>query len=127
MTLAIDLPWPDKAAWPNGGHGHWAVNHRAKKAARVAARWSTRIAMGRTYGPSCTKLDHDGQSKVGIKIIASPKTANAVDEQNLIAGLKGDLDGIADGIGIDDKFFNLRGVEWREPVNGGAVTIEVTL
>lgn len=115
--IRITVGWPDKALWSNGGHGHWGTRHKATKAAKSEAEWSTRIAKPRDW-------THDG-NPIPVHIVASPKTANAVDKQNLISGLKAHFDGIAAGLGVDDKHFEAPTVEWAEPVKGGTVTITI--
>lgn len=116
--VRIELGWPDKVLWPNGGHGHHMKVHRYKKAARIEAHWATKFALQSNW------FEHDG-GKIPIHIIASPKTTNVVDAQNLIAGLKAHFDGIADAISVDDKHFAAPTVEFAEPVKNGRVIVQV--
>jgi hypothetical protein len=119
VPLEITLSWPDKALWPNGGFGNRFAHHRASKAAKDEAFWVTKIVKPLDWR-------HDDTQPLAIHILAHPKTANRVDAQNLIAGLKYQFDGIAAALGVDDKCFLAPTVEWAEPVKGGSVTIVVT-
>lgn len=92
---------------------HW----RASKAAKEEANWATRAALGRR------KFEHDGE--IPIHIVGHPKTANEVDKQNLISGLKHHFDGIALALGVNDKHFAAPTVEWAEPVPRGKVVVTV--
>lgn len=117
--IIIDLGWPDKVLWPNGGHGHYMKVHRFKKAARIEAGWATKLAIqGKDF-------EHDG-GEIPIHIVAHPKTANAVDKQNLIASLKAHFDGIADVLEVDDKHFAAPTVEWADPVPHGKLIVRVS-
>lgn len=116
--IRVELTWPDKALWPNGGHNHHMKVHRFKKAARTEANWATRFAMQRHL------YEHDG-NPIAIHVVAHPKTTNAVDAQNLIAGLKAHFDGIADALGVDDKYFAAPTVAFAEPMTNGRVIVEV--
>ncbi len=111
------LSWPAKELWPNGSHGNYHAVSRARKAARTEADWATRYVKPHGW-------KHDG-GPISIHIRAHPKTANAVDAQNVIAGLKAHFDGIADALGVDDKCFAAPTLTFAEPCKGGAIIVEV--
>lgn len=115
--MEIELGWPAKELWPNGGRGHPMAVYRATKAAKDEAFWATKIVKPLDW-------KHDG-NKIAIHIIARRKTEHAVDAQNLIAGLKAQFDGIALALGVDDKHFHAPTVEWAEPVRGGRIVVTV--
>ena len=115
--MEIDLSWPDKLLWPNGGRSNRYAVHRVGKKAKDDAFWATKIVKPLDW-------THDGEP-ISIHIRAYPKTANAVDAQNLISGLKMQFDGIASALGVDDKHFRAPTVEWADPVKGGRVIVIV--
>lgn len=123
-SLTIELPWPEAALSPNARGSHWPRT-RALKLAREGAFWATRSAMGRTFGPTVTKLSHDGKSDVLLRQIAHPPDKRERDRDGIDARLKGHRDGIADALGINDKFFRPTGIEWGEVVRGGKIIIAV--
>jgi len=126
-ALRITLAWPPRQLSPNG-RIHHMERYRFKKAAKDTAYWVTRAEMGAKFGPTFTKAEHDGKSDVPIKIIAHPIAGKVrPDDDNLLASCKAALDGIALGLGINDRFFRPTGIEWAEPVPNGKVIVEVTL
>lgn len=49
------------------------------------------------------------------------------DDDNLIASLKGLLDGVADGLGVNDRRFKLKGIEQdSDPDGAGRVVVLIT-
>jgi hypothetical protein len=118
-SIVIELGWPAKELWPNGSYGNRYAIARARKAAREEAFWATKYVKPLSW-------KHGGQP-IAIHIIGHTKTANAVDAQNLIIGLKAHFDGIADALGVNDKHFAAPTVSFAEPVKGGRVEIEVRI
>lgn len=116
-AIIIDLGWPAKELWPNGGFGNRYANARARKSAREEAFWATKHVKPLDW-------NHDGGT-IRIHVIGHPKTRNEVDAQNLIAGLKPHFDGIADALGVNDRLFAAPTVEWGDPAKGGRVTVRV--
>ena len=100
--LTISLPWPDKGLNPNGRIHPISLHRKRKAAGRVA--WAlTREAMGRDVLPGSFG------GRVAVSITFHPETAHRRDVDNLIASMKGQLDGIAAALGIDDSAFDLSG------------------
>jgi len=94
----IDLPYPNKALWPNG-RAHWAAKARETKLHRAWAFAATRAYIGPGY-------KHDG-SRIAIRLTVHPKTNGvAPDKDNCLAACKSYLDGIADALGVDDSLFD---------------------
>ena len=92
MTVA--LPYPHKALWPNG-RAHWGDKSREVKKHR---QWA-RLAM---IGASLCIAD----SPIPVHITVHPKrTGPAPDRDNMVAAAKAYLDGIADYLCVDDRFF----------------------
>lgn len=115
--VLIELGWPAKALNPNS-RDHFMTVSRYKKAAKDTAYWATKAAIGRAEFP------HDGEAKVPFVITAYPPDKRGRDDDNLIAQMKAARDGIANALGVDDKFFDVR-VQWAEPVANGKVTVLV--
>lgn len=109
----ITLPWPARELSPNA-RCHWAVKAKAVKAARQAAGWATKAAG--------VKVEGDGA--IYLHITFHPPSKRRHDIDNCVARLKGAIDGIADGLGVDDSRFRL-GVEIGEVVSGGKVLVSV--
>lgn len=115
-NITVELAWPPRQLSPNGRFHHMEV-YRFKKAAKDTAYWVTKETLGRQ---TC---EHNGT--VAVRIIAHPIKGKAQpDADNLMACMKGALDGIALALGIDDKHF-APSVEFAEPVTGGRVTVTI--
>lgn len=110
----IILPWPDKCLSPNA-RVHWAKKSKAAKAARQAAHWQTLVSKDRITGTG----------PIDLHISFYPPSARRYDLDGLLSRLKSALDGVADGLGVDDNRFTLR-IERCAPVKGGEVRIIVT-
>lgn len=109
----ITLPWPVKELSPNA-RVHWAIKSKAVKAARATAGWITKAA----------NINVSRHGPVFLQITFHPPSKRRHDIDNCVARLKGALDGIADGLGIDDSRFRI-GIEIGEPVKGGMVFITI--
>jgi hypothetical protein len=108
--LEIDVGFPAHELSPNA-RVHKMVEHRFKKAAKNEAGWATKIAMPVNWAPAGEKV------KVHL-VCHLAKGAKQWDEDNLVAAVKGHLDGIAEVIGINDRNFAAPTVEWAERTNG---------
>lgn len=111
----IELPWPDKALWPNA-RVHWAVRHKAVKAARKLAFFRTLIKR--------KPCDFAGAERVVLRITFVPPDKRSRDKDNMIACMKPSIDGVADAIKVDDSKFDLS-FEFSQDT-GGFVLIEVS-
>lgn len=109
----IILPWPDKKLNPNA-RIYWAQKAKAVKAAREAAGWATLAA----------KIKIEGEGAITLKITFHPPDKRKRDLDNMMASLKGVLDGVADGLGVNDNRFRFE-LEIGGVVKGGRVMIEV--
>lgn len=123
-SIIIELGWPSARLSPNARGSHWPRTHAAK-IAREEAYSAARQAMGAQFGPSFTKLPHDGESNIVLRQIAHPPDKRERDRDGIDARLKSHRDGIADALGVNDRFFRPTGIEWGAPVHGGKVVIEV--
>lgn len=106
------LSWPNKALSPNA-RIHWAQKAKAVKAYRYEAAWVTKAE----------KLQKP-EGMITLELIFRPPSRRRYDLDNCIAMMKGALDGIADGMGVDDSRFRLN-ASMGEPVKGGQVCVIV--
>lgn len=110
--MIIDLPWPSKELWPNGGdRNHPAKIARLKKKHR---EWAYLCAL--EVKPKQFKHD-GGKIPVTLYIYAKPKGPYP-DADNCIAAMKSSFDGIADALGINDRDFLAPAVIYAEPREG---------
>jgi len=113
--IAVQLPWPARKLSPNARSKHWGGRARATKAARSAAAWAIRAALG----PA--KPDWPGAR---VSLTFRPPDRRRRDLQNCIASAKALMDGIADAIGVDDSKLETS-YRMADPVEGGSVTVEI--
>ncbi len=96
--LEIKLDWPDTRLMPNRKNGkHWAATHVAIAQARDGAYRAARHAMaGKVFAI-------DGRTPMRVTFVAPDRRSRDLD--NLLAACKPHVDGIAQALGIDDKYF----------------------
>lgn len=94
--MMIILPWPDKVLSPNS-RVHWSKKAKATKSARTHAGWATKAA----------KLPIEGEGHIDLHIIFMPPDKRRRDTDNMISSIKGVIDGVADGLGVNDSRFVL--------------------
>ena len=114
ISVIVNLPFPDKALWPNG-RPHWAVKARAFRSHKA---WAV-VAM-RAERPDLVS------SRVAVDLTVHPKTRNRIDADNCVSASKAYLDGIAVALGVDDSTFDAPTVTFGEPVKGGLFKVTVT-
>lgn len=112
--IMIILPWPSPDLSQNS-RCHWAVKAKAAKAARGDACWAAKASRDRVAGTGV----------IDLHISFYPPSKRRYDLDGLLSRLKSALDGIADGLGVDDNRFTLR-IERCAPIKGGEVRIVVT-
>ena len=113
--FVVRFPWPVRAAWQNGTHGHWATLARAVKRQRRDAHLIALGARPPAYGPS---------ERLSVALKGHPTRRGRVDAQNLLGAMKGALDGLADALGADDSRFDVS-CTIADPVPGGEVVVTV--
>jgi Holliday junction resolvase RusA-like endonuclease len=115
--MMIQLAWPAKALSPNHrSRSHWPRTN-ALKAAKMEGFGATLAAM---HG---CKLEFDG--RLAFIVTAYPPDKRERDDDNLIASLKGHRDGIARALGMDDKLFDQRPIQWAEPCKPGKIIVTI--
>lgn len=115
MTYTLIIPFPDASLFPNRANGrHWSTRQNAKQAARTYANFKS---LGCSIGDTC--IDHS------VRIIVAPPDKRHRDVDGILAALKPTLDGLADGLQINDWHFNPIEIRRVEPIENGSVTIIV--
>lgn len=109
----IKLAWPARQLSPNY-RGHWSRKAKAAKIARQVAGWNTKA--------SGIKINGDGW--IDLCIVFHPPDKHRRDRDNCIASIKSLLDGIADGLGVNDNRFRLH-FEYGEIVKDGCIKVTV--
>ena len=116
--IRIELPWPDSALLPNRRNGkHWASLHGAKTTARTTG-----------YALALASIPKDWvkpEGRVPLKIFFYPPDKRRRDADGALSSLKHALDGISQAVGIDDSNFMPITIDFREPVKGGKVVVEL--
>ena len=100
--MIITLPWPHKDLSPNA-RKHWAALAVAKKKARETAHYATLEALGSRASDVRASLGGDGPLPVTVRFF--PPDNRRRDDDNMVAAFKASRDGIADGLGVDDRRF----------------------
>jgi len=96
MSLAVDLPWPNRVLHPNARPHYMAKAKAVKKARADAASMATAAGL---RGMSA--------EAVVATITFSPPTNHAHDIDGLLSSVKAYIDGLADVIGIDDSHWDI--------------------
>lgn len=112
MNIII-LPWPPKECNPNK-RLHWSVVAKAKAKYRRDCRL---IA-------SQLRLKSKDRALL-VLLVFHPPDRRRRDRDNMLASIKGGIDGISDAIGVDDSHFVLK-IATGDPVKGGAVVVTIT-
>lgn len=97
MKQFLTLPYPDKSLNPNRKSGrHWAVTKKAKDAGFEAGYYAAKLAYSNAKQVA---------QPMSLIITYVRKDKRLVDLDNLLSASKSIIDGIAQGMGIDDKYF----------------------
>lgn len=113
---SVILPWPPKQLTPNfKRRSHWSKYRGATAGYRLACKALTKAArLG-----ICA-----GDVPIFLMITFRPPDRRLRDDDGMVAAFKAGRDGIADALGIDDRFFRAS-YTVGEPVKDGAVIVEV--
>lgn len=110
----IDLIWPPRVLHPNS-RPHWAAK---AKAVRSYREYAEVMAMA-------SHLKIDGTKKLHLHAIFYPPSKRRFDVDGLLSSIKAGIDGISDGLGINDYAFRSASIEIGDPIKGGGVRIEI--
>lgn len=117
MNFTITLPFPDSALFPNRSNGrHWSVRQRCAKEAREWAYMESKEQARRLA---------TSDAALSVKILVYPPDKRNRDVDGLLSALKPSLDGIAQGLGVNDKRFNPVSIRRMQPVADGAVVVQI--
>ena len=95
--MILKMPWPDPSLWPNRSMGKsWHAKHKAKVAAREAGFYAVKQAKDAPKFPP---------GPIALSIVFCASTARRFDLDGALSACKPMLDGIAQGLGIDDSRF----------------------
>ncbi len=109
----IELIWPPRCLHPNS-RTHWAAKAKATKGYREYAALAAK--------QSGVKVAGDGLIDVWITFRPPSKARRDLD--GLLSNIKAGLDGIADGLGVDDYRFRPR-IDLGDVLKGGGVIVEL--
>lgn len=117
--LTIILPWIDSRLMPNNKNGKaWQSTHSVKLRARQDGIYSAKTALGRN---KLAKAD-----TYPLRITFTAPDGRHRDLDNMLAACKGILDGVAEGLGIDDKCFRPITLDAKRDTNKqGFVIVEI--
>ena len=98
--MIVVFPWPPRELSPNS-RPHYMARARATRTYRTACYWEA-FAAG-------IKPNEEiyAEAPIGIHLEFVPPTRRTYDVGNCVAWVKAGLDGLADAMGIDDKWFRL--------------------
>lgn len=122
--IRLLLPWPSRTLHPNARPCR-AVKTKATRAARAAAAQAMAAAMAAHGIAERGWRQPEGKSsRLRLVVTFMPPSGRWRDDDGMIAAFKASRDGIADAMGVDDR--------WFEPVYqvgmvkaGGAVGVDV--
>lgn len=114
--MVFTLPWPPRLLHPNVP-GHWAQKAKAKKAYRQTCRRIVEDTEG--WMPAMGPDD-----ALAVHLLFVPPNRRQRDWDNLLAAMKSGLDGLADGLGVNDALFR-PAVEVAHDRIGGFVRVTV--
>lgn len=121
MTLIIRLPWPPRDLSPNRARNvHWSRKADAVRKYRYAADMLTLSAI-----PPRLRGAFPAKAELPMTITFCPPDRRLRDRTNMEASFKAGFDGIADALGVDDRYF-VPTYKLGEPVQGGQVVVEIT-
>jgi crossover junction endodeoxyribonuclease RusA len=115
MKAEIYLSWPSNKLSSNA-RLHWATKAKAVKAYRKECGWQT-IASG---------IGKINASSLKVTTTFFPPDRRHYDADGLLSRMKSGFDGVADAIGLDDKYWTLGGPVKAAPVSKqGMVKLEL--
>ena len=112
--IELDLPWPPPGLSPNARLHYRRVSLLKRDFRRTC--WITTLAA--KPGPL-----PDGD--LALVLIFSPPDRRTYDRDNLVARMKAGIDGLCDGLKIDDARFKSITCRVMETTKGGRVTVRI--
>lgn len=115
----IELPYPAAALSPNS-RAHWRTIASAKKSHREWARLATLAWRGTDHRPI------DAEQIDVLITVYPPKAWRTGDRDNFLSRCKAYLDGIADGLGVNDRVFDCRVQFMDERTTNGVISVSLS-
>lgn len=116
LPLKILFPWPHKALSPNA-RVHWTAAASAKRGYRKD--WFV-LAKKAGWG-----FEHE--TALHLDIVFYPPDKRSRDLDNMLASIKSGLDGLADAIGVDDRYWGLTITRGNTKATDRPVGVAVTI
>ena len=111
---AITMPWPDTPLWPNSRKHRQVVAAHRKQQRALAYGLALERGMHRLNVP---------EGVVRVSLFFCPPSLRSFDTDNAVASMKGAIDGLADALHINDRWFQpvpYRGEKCRD---GGVLIV----
>ena len=124
--MVIDLPWPPSALSPNA-RIHWAKRAPIAKAYRAAC-YATTMEAAKHLGPAwfnAKRGEAEASGELQIEVYFNPPDRRHRDWDNCVAAIKHGLDGVAEALDIDDRYFMPSFTFYRAVIPGGCVQVHV--
>ncbi len=106
QKLCVIVPWPHPYLSPNS-RINWRLKAEVISRARMQAYGLTRSIISQKEHFSANPAN----GRINVKFITHPRDKRARDEDNIIASMKGCLDGIADAMKVNDAFFHFKEID----------------
>lgn len=103
--MIVEIPMTPSTVLSPNARAHWAPKAKAAAELRDAARLA--VLSSTTAAERSHIIAGSG---IGYTVTVYWKRGGSRDEDNILARCKAAIDGIADGLGIDDKRMHVRGV-----------------
>lgn len=121
----IFLPWPDSGLLPNK-RLHWAKKAKLVKAYREECSYLTYYGLGTQLLLELRAAAANG-SRIALFVDFFRPDRRKRDEDNIMASFKAGIDGIADGLRIDDSKFKYIPFVRDEVISGGKVRVRFSV
>lgn len=113
VIFSLELPWFPRKLSPNKARTiHYHARGRIAKEYRATCKAAT-------LSQTNKKLS---KKKIGVKIIFH-RSQSRMDLDNCLAAFKSGIDGIADALQTDDKFFRPIIIDFGEKVKNGKIIV----
>ncbi len=117
MTTLI-ASWPPGVLSPNS-RAHWRAKMKPKREQRTEG-----MALALTV-PVERRAEIQAQERIPVALEFCPPDRRPRDAANLMANCKALLDGLADGLGVNDRRFRITFELADETVRGGCVKVRL--
>jgi len=115
--IAILLAWPEKELWPNA-KAHPIVVAGVRQIARAEAYYLTRATLAGRH------LAVAAGAPIELTLVFCPPHRRRFDLDNAQSAMKSSLDGVAQALGIDDRWFRPKPVP-GDMRPGGLVEVRI--